>query len=125
MCTDFQDGGQLFGQKLRVQRHNGILARSLALRSLPVDYVVVPGDTMNDIADTFEITLGCLIASNPQVTDPSLIFPDDTVHIPCTGSSSTYTVSEGDSLSEIASRFGVSLAAFEEANPQIRNSGFP
>jgi spore coat assembly protein SafA len=32
-----------------------------------------------------------------------------------------YTVQSGDTLSEIAERFGVSLTALEAANPQIKN----
>ena len=36
-------------------------------------------------------------------------------------SSNTYSVQHGDSLSAIAQRFGVSLAALEAANPQIAN----
>jgi len=32
-----------------------------------------------------------------------------------------YTVQKGDTLSEIAERFGVALKALEAANPQIKN----
>ena len=48
------------------------------------------------------------------VTDPNKIFVGQVIHIP--KSSKTYVVQRGDTLSGIAKKFGVSLAALEAAN---------
>src|SRR5262245_30196393 len=48
------------------------------------------------------------------VTDPNKIFPGEVIKIP--KSSKTYVVQRGDTLSAIAKKLGVSLAALEAAN---------
>ncbi len=45
-------------------------------------YVVQPGDTMFFIAQRFGVTLEALIAANPQISDPNLVFPGDVLCIP-------------------------------------------
>ena len=67
------------------------------------------------------MNLADLVAANPQISDPDKIFPGQIVTIP--GSSPapgpSYVVQIGDTLTEIAERFGVNLAAVVAANPQI------
>jgi len=38
---------------------------------------------MSSIAALFGVTLAALIAANPQITDPNLIFPCDVLCVPC------------------------------------------
>lgn len=45
-------------------------------------YTVRPGDTMWDIATKHGVKLDDLIAVNPQITNPSLILPGQTINIP-------------------------------------------
>jgi spore coat assembly protein SafA len=45
-------------------------------------YTVLAGDTLFLIARRFNITLDELIAANPQITDPALIFPGQLICIP-------------------------------------------
>lgn len=45
-------------------------------------YVVQSGDTMSGIADSKGVTLQALIAANPQVKDPNVIFPGQVLTIP-------------------------------------------
>ena len=45
-------------------------------------YVVKPGDTMYSIAKYFNVPLDMLIAANPQVTNPDLIYPGQVIMIP-------------------------------------------
>ena len=86
-------------------------------------YIVHSGDTFSAIAARFGVSLAALVGANPQISDPNLIFPGQVITIP--GSSpapgSDYVVQTGDSLTAIATRFGVSLTALKAANPQIAN----
>jgi len=83
-------------------------------------YVVVPGDTLSDIAGRFGVTLGALEAANPQITNPDLIVPGQVIRIPT--NAVVYTIQPGDTLSGVAGQFfGVTLGALEAANPQITN----
>ena len=103
-------------------------------------YTVVSGDTMYFIAQRFGVSLDALIAANPQIGDPNLIFPGDVLCVPggaseegrvpkyCPpGFQARYTVAPGDTMYFIAQRFGVSLDALIAANPQISdpNQLFP
>jgi len=92
-------------------------------------YTVQPGDTMFLIAQRFGVSLNALIAANPQIPDPSRIFPGQIVCVPSSGTQPgvcppntfVYTVQPGDTMFLIARRFGVSLDALIAANPQIPN----
>mgnify|MGYP000851220236 FL=1 len=91
-------------------------------------YTVQPGDSMFSIAQRFGVSLNALIAANPQIPNPNLIFPGQVVCVPtgqppgpCPPGTFAYTVRPGDSMFSIAQRFGVSLNALIAANPQIPN----
>lgn len=45
-------------------------------------YTVKPGDTMFLIAQRFDVSLQALIAANPHIADPNLIFPCDVLCVP-------------------------------------------
>lgn len=95
-------------------------------------YTVRSGDTMFLIARRFGVTLQALIAANPHIPNPNLIFPCDVLCVPgvdicrvpttCPpGFQNRYTVRAGDTMFLIARRFGVSLQALIAANPHITN----
>jgi LysM repeat protein len=99
-------------------------------------YTVKPGDSLSIIANRFGVSLIALEEDNPQITDPRLIFSGEVINIPSGGvipetggfvqptlepGTRLYTVVSGDFLSSIANRFGVTLVALEQANPQITN----
>ena len=85
-------------------------------------YTVQPGDTMFLIAQRFGVSLNSLIAANPQVPNPNLIFPGQVLCVPTGCPTGTlYTVQPGDTMFLIAQRFGVSLNALIAANPQVPN----
>lgn len=46
------------------------------------DYTVRKGDTLWGIAGRYGVTLTALIAANPQIKNPNLIYPGDRVTIP-------------------------------------------
>ena len=45
-------------------------------------YTVRKGDTLWGIAKRYGVTLTALIAANPQIKNPNLIYPGDRVRIP-------------------------------------------
>ena len=98
-------------------------------------YTVRAGDSMFLIAQRFGVSLNALIAANPHISNPAIIFPGDVLCVPgaalppdcrvpvsCPpGFQGRYTVQPGDSMFTIAQRFGVSLNALIAANPHISN----
>jgi len=93
-------------------------------------YTVKSGDSMAKIAAAHGVTIGALLRANPQIEDPSLIFPGQQIIIPGgaepavepTGTpvfSELYRVRSGDTMRKIARVFGVPLAALVAANPHI------
>lgn len=96
-------------------------------------YKVQPGDTLFLIAQRFGVSLNALIAANPQITNPNLIFPGQLICVPTLPSQVPppppppcqngvlYMVAPGDTLFLIAQQFGVNLQALIAANPQIPN----
>ena len=84
------------------------------------------GDTLSAIAERNGVSLSALIAANPQIKNPNLIYPGQTVHLPggasgANGGGGNVTVRSGDTLSGIAAQNGVSLSSLIAANPQIKN----
>lgn len=88
-------------------------------------YTVRSGDTLFFIAQRNNISLQSLIEANPQLTDPNTIFPGQIICIPTGGpgiscpNGQIYRVARGDTLFEIAQRYGISLETLIRANPQI------
>lgn len=102
-------------------------------------YTVRPGDNLSRIAVLCNTTVAALVAANPQIVNPNLIFPgqvltipaappappaapDPRFPVPVTGpGEQLYAVRPGDTLSHIAVRFGTTLADIIQRNPQIAN----
>lgn len=92
-------------------------------------YTVVSGDRLFRIALRFNTTIEAIVAANPFITNPNLIYPgqvltipapEDGPGIPPTGGT-TYIVVSGDTLGSIAARFGVTLQQILSANAWITN----
>ena len=101
-------------------------------------YTVLPGDNLTRIAIQCETTVAALLAANPQITDPNLIFTGQVLTIPGvavppvpappgpvipdTGPGERlYTVVAGDTLSGIAFRHGTTTTDLVQRNPHIVN----
>jgi LysM repeat protein len=84
-------------------------------------YTVQPGDTLSDIAVENGTTASALIREN-NLSNPDRIHVGQQLVIPGTAgaggaaSSSTHTVSSGESLSMIAAKYSMTVAALAEAN---------
>ncbi len=81
-------------------------------------YTIMPGDTMWHIATKYGIGVNELLTANPQITNPNLIFPGQTINIPST-SALMYTIMPGDTMWHIATKYGIGVNELLVANPQI------
>jgi len=84
-------------------------------------YTVMLGDTLWRIAAKYGIGLEELLLANPQIVNSNLIFSGQIINIPNT-KISTYTVMSGDTMWNIAKKYGIGLNDLMVANPQITNS---
>jgi len=84
-------------------------------------YVIQWGDTMRKIADRLGISLGDLLALNPQITNPNWIYIGQVINVPG-GAASYYTVQRGDTLKIIAVRYGTTIGYLLSLNSQIWNA---
>ncbi len=85
-------------------------------------YAVRLGDTLGSIAVQFGVTTEALIEAN-SLTNPDVLMVGQELKIPAQqpastqgGSGQMYVVAQGDTLSAIAKRFGVSLADLQKLN---------
>lgn len=58
-------------------------------------YVVQPGDTLDKIAQKFNSSVDAILSANPQITNPNLIFPGQTIIVP-TGAENCPLLRQGD-----------------------------
>jgi hypothetical protein len=97
------------------------------------EYEIRPGDTLSGVASRYAIPVWIVLALNPEVTDANTIVVGQTLYLgrdpflrltPCPDrpDCSLYEVRAGDSLSTIAGRFGLSLDALLDANPEITDA---
>ncbi|MCB0358356.1 MAG: LysM peptidoglycan-binding domain-containing protein, partial [Bdellovibrionales bacterium] len=86
-----------------------------------VTHEVESGDTLSEIAESFDVPVAAIVRANPQAS--STIYPGEELTIPVKAAPSsapeTYTVRRGDSLTTIAKRFGSSVAELKRANPKL------
>lgn len=80
--------------------------------------IVQRGDSLHRIAAEHGVSLQALLAANPQLRNPDVIYPGMRLQLPDTG---RYVVRAGDTLHAIARELGVSQRALQAANPQLRN----
>ena len=83
-------------------------------------YTVQRGDTLSEIAARYGTTVSALVLAN-NIADRDRIYPGQVLIIPAGGCVDNYIVQRGDTLSEIAQRFGTTVARLASLN-NIRNT---
>ena len=94
-------------------------------------YVVARGDTLKSLANRFGSTVESIMASNPSITNPNVIYEGQRLTIysgpstppttPPPPSGGIYYAVKGDTLRKIAAKFSTTLDAILKLNPQIAN----
>jgi hypothetical protein len=91
-------------------------------------YAVQRFDTMSGIVSRYLLSLTVVLALNPEVSDPSVVVTGQTLYLgrspfvrldPCPDepACSLYVVVPGDSLAEIAGRYGLTVERIRDQNP--------
>ena len=86
--------------------------------TVTISYTVQRGDTLSAIARRYGTTVSAIVAEN-NISNPNLIFPGQVLRITVErdeDGNTTYTVQRGDTLSEIARRFGTTVSAIVATN---------
>ncbi len=113
------------GQRLTVPSGSGVPAPAPSPYPQPAaagTYVVQWGESMRKIAARLNVSLADLLAVNPQIRNPNVIFPGQVINIPA--SASLYTVQRGDTMRLISARYGTTVDYLMVLNPQIWNANW-
>lgn len=109
-------------------------------------YTVKPGDTLKEIADDYGLTIEKMMAANPVIRDPNLIYSGQVLILPVGRSEGPasvragerifvwqrekdggrversdrlYLVRSGDSLKRVADSYGITVEKLLTVNPQL------
>ena len=99
-------------------------------------YIVQRNDTFGRILGRYNLNQAVILALNPKLNDPALIVVGQKLYLgrdrfarldPCPNGERCflYTVVKGDSVKEIASRYGITQTAIRDANPTMPNPIVP
>lgn len=89
-----------------------------------ITYTVKPGDTLSQIALNYGTTVSSIVALNPIIKNPNLIYPGQQFVIQTNSKSFgtiNYTVKKGDTLSQIALTYGTTVSSIVSQNSIIKN----
>jgi len=112
------------GMKLRIPAGGGAGATT----GQGVEYIVQAGDNMGSIAVKFDVTVEAILKAN-NLSNPDFVYAGQKLIIPKGGGGApagdgtpkTHVVKAGETLSSIASKYGVTVKAIMDAN-NIANS---
>lgn len=113
--------------RLIISAGTGLLLPLLIIGSVMAQsHTVEPGDSLSYIANLYGSTVDEIVSLN-GIVNPNLIIIGEKLEVPGTGgdapaeappatSQTTYTIEDGDTLSHIADKFGVSVEEIADAN---------
>lgn len=81
-------------------------------------YVVQWGDTLGIIAARMGVSYYDILAVNPQIWNPSLIYIGQVINLPA-AAPAYHTVQSGETLRVIAGYYGTSVYSLQLLNPQL------
>ena len=81
-CNDTGRGREVSLTEVEVETAEAEEAEILSETRESAVYTVRSGDTLWGIAKRYGVTLTALIAANPQIKNPNLIYPGDEVILP-------------------------------------------
>lgn len=89
-----------------------------------IEYTVQKGDTLSKIAKQFNTTVDAILALNPEITNPNLIYVGQVIKVPYVQVSTSakpmekvyHIVKKGDTLTKIANQYGTTLAKLKLLN---------
>ena len=84
-------------------------------------YYVKKGETMSSIAKKHNMSLAKLVSYNPQIRDINKISVGQKINITSNVTENYYIVKKGDTLSNIARKYSLSLNVLLGLNPDIKN----
>jgi LysM repeat protein len=89
-------------------------------------YYVRKGDTLSQIAVEFGVPMASILADNPKVSNPNIIYVNESLLIPEQSNASGVDVDvawvqQGDTLDKIAAAFGTSVDAILADNPNTQS----
>jgi LysM repeat protein len=85
------------------------------------NYYVQYGDTIGKIAARQGVSVGDILAANPQIYNASLIYVGQAINLPA-AAPIYYTVQYGDTLRIIANSYGTSVYSLRVLNSSIYNA---
>jgi LysM repeat protein len=104
----------------------GATQTALAQSDCQSPVTVVSGDTLFKIAVRCDTTVAALLRANPEIKDRNKISVGQKIVLPGallpgTGSTDTYVIKRGDTLTSLARRFNTTLDKLLELNTDITN----
>ncbi|MEO8456771.1 MAG: LysM peptidoglycan-binding domain-containing protein [Chloroflexota bacterium] len=110
--------------RLLITAASGLLLPLLLLQAVAAQtHTVEPGDSLSYIAHLYSVAIDDIVSLN-NIPNPDVIFSGEKLQIPGTGTDdsspstnpTTYTIEEGDTLSKIANKYGVTVDELTAAN---------
>jgi len=79
-------------------------------------YTVRPGDSVQSVASHFDLTVLGLVSANPGILSLDRLVVGSTLYIPTGDPGLIVRLAKGETLADLASRFGLSVMALAKAN---------